>query len=80
MKVIIIELKMILSKISKNNIVIITEPSLKNTIFKINNEYLKINTIFIYACSLGHPGFLFNNFGKNHIISSPLTKMINFIQ
>ena len=69
-----IELNFILSNISNYNIIIITEPVLKNTIIKINNECRKLNKKFIYTCVLGLAGFLFNDFGKNHIISSPYDK------
>ena len=69
-----IELNFILSNISNYNIIIITEPVLKNTIIKINNECRKLNKKFIYTSVLGLAGFLFNDFGKNHIISSPYDK------
>ena len=68
------ELNFIQSKISNYNIVTIIEQALKNTIIKISNEYIKLNKNFIYACSLGFSGFLFNNFDKNHFISSPYDK------
>lgn len=69
-----VELKFILSNIQNYSIIIITELTLKNTIIKINNECRKLNRKFIYACSLGLSGFLFNDFGNNHIISSPYDK------
>ena len=68
------ELHFILSNISNYNIIIITEPIFKDTIIKINNECRKLNKKMIYTCALGLAGFLFNDFGKNHIISSPYDK------
>ena len=69
-----IELNFILSNIQNYSIIIFTEFALKNTIVKINNECRKLNKKFIYACALGLSGFLFNDFGQNHIISSPYDK------
>ena len=58
--------------------VIITEFVKKNTIIKINDECRKLKKGLIYTCALGLGGFLFNDFGKEHIISSPYGKDDNF--
>lgn len=68
------ELDFILDTISNYEIIIITEPLSKNTIIKINNKCRKLSIKFIYTCALGLSGFLFNDFGNNHIISSPYYK------
>lgn len=65
------ELQFILSKISNYDLIIITEPLYMHTIIEINKECRNLKKGFIYACALGLTGFLFNDFGKNHIISSP---------
>lgn len=72
------ELEFIISNISNYNMVILTEFVKKNTIIKINNECRKLKRGFIYTCALGLGGFLFNDFGKEHIISSPYGKDDNF--
>jgi len=72
------ELEFIISNISNYNMVIITEFVKKNTIIKINDECRKLKKGLIYTCALGLGGFLFNDFGKEHIISSPYGKDDNF--
>ena len=72
------ELSFILSIIPNYNIIIITEHCSKNTIIKINNECRKLNKYFIYTCAFGLSGFLFNDFGNNHIICSPYDKDDNY--
>lgn len=68
------ELDFILDNISNYEIIIITEPLSKNTIIKINNKCRELSVKFIYTCALGLSGFLFNDFGNNHIISNPYYK------
>ena len=68
------ELKFILSKIEKYNMIIITEFISKNSINKINSICKKLNKGLIYSCALGLSGFLFNFFSNEHIVSSPSEK------
>ena len=68
------ELKFILSKIEKYNMIIITEFISKNSINKINSICKKLNKGLIYSCVLGLSGFLFNFFSNEHIVSSPSEK------
>ena len=68
------ELKFILSKIEKYNMIIITEFISKNSINKINSICKKLNKGLIYSCALGLSGFLFNFFANEHIVSSPSEK------
>ena len=68
------ELKFILSKIEKYNMIIITEFISKNSINKINSTCKKLNKGLIYSCALGLSGFLFNFFSNEHIVSSPSEK------
>ena len=72
------ELEFIISNIQNYNMIIITEFVKKNTIIKINEECTKLKKGLIYTCALGLGGFLFNDFGKEHIISSPYGKDDNF--
>ena len=72
------ELSFILSNICNYNMIIISEFMCRNTIIKINNECRKLNIGLIYSCALGLFGFIFNDFGKEHIISSPYEKDDNF--
>ena len=72
------ELSFILSNISNYNMIIISEFICRNTLIKINKECKKLNIGFIYSCALGLFGFIFNDFGKEHIISSPYEKDDNF--
>ena len=72
------ELEFILTKIKDYNMIILTEFVSKNTINKINSECKKLNKGLIYSCALGLCGFLFNYFGKEHIITSPAEKNDTF--
>jgi ubiquitin-activating enzyme E1 len=72
------ELLFITSNIPNYNMIIITEFVSKNTLTIINKECRKLNKAFIYTCALGLSGFLFNDFGKEHTISSPYGKDDNF--
>ena len=72
------ELEFIISNIQNYNMIIITEFVSKNTIIKINDECRKLKKGLIYSYALGLGGFLFNDFGKEHVISSPYGKDDNF--
>ena len=65
------ELSIILDFIKDYNLIIISEFVSKNTIIKINEQCKKYNKALIYTCAFGLCGFLFNYFGKEHIITSP---------
>jgi ubiquitin-activating enzyme E1 len=64
------ELLFILSKVNDYDMIIITEFIDKKTLIKINNECRKLDKALIYTCALGLAGFLFNDFGKKHNITS----------
>ena len=68
------ELNFLLSKIVNYNMVIITEFISKNSLVEINNCCRKLNKGLIYTCAFGLCGFLFNDFGKEHIINNPYEK------
>ena len=53
------------------NAIIITEIMNKEKLFKINDECHNNNIAFIYTTSFGISGFIFDDFGKEHIINSP---------
>ena len=72
------ELKFLLSNIPNYNMIIITEFVSKNSLVEINNYCRKLNKGLIYTCALGLCGFLFNDFGKKHIITNPYGKDDNF--
>ena len=72
------ELLFILSNIQYYDIIIITEFLLKDAIIKIDDKCRKLRKNFIYTCALGLSGFLFNDFGNNHIICSPYDKDDNY--
>jgi ubiquitin-activating enzyme E1 len=58
------------NNINKYNLIIITEIMKLDELFEINNICRKYNIGFIYALNLGLTGFLFNDFGDNHIINN----------
>ena len=57
-----------LSKIKEFDVVIITEITNSEIVVKINKECHENNKGFIYTCSLGLTGLIFNDFGENHVI------------
>ena len=63
-----------LEHIKDFNAIIITEIMNKETLFKINDECHNNNIAFIYTTSFGISGFIFDDFGKEHIINSPLSR------
>jgi len=65
------ELLFIISNIPNYNMIIISEFISKSILIKLNEECRKLNKGLIYTCSLGLCGFLFNDFGNEHIITSP---------
>lgn len=72
------ELLFITSNIPNYNMIIISEFTSKSILKKLNEECRKLNKGLIYTCSLGLCGFLFNDFGKEHIISNPFDEDDNF--
>ena len=72
------ELLFLLSHFCNYNMIIRSEFVSKKTIIEINKECRKLNKALIYTCALGLAGFLFNDFGKEHIISDPYEKDDNF--
>ncbi len=56
------------------NQVIITEFISKNSLVEINNCCRKLNKGLSYTCAFGLCGFLFNDFGKEHIINNSYEK------
>ena len=63
-----------LEHIKDFNAIIITEIMNKETLFKINDECHNNNIAFIYTTCFGISGFIFDDFGKEHIINSPLSR------
>ena len=57
------------SNINKYNLIIITEIMKLDELYEINDICRKNKIGFIYALNLGLTGFLFNDFGDNHIIN-----------
>jgi ubiquitin-activating enzyme E1 len=57
-----------LSKIKDYDVVIITEIMKSDMVKKINKECHENNKGFIYTFSLGLTGFIFSDFGENHVI------------
>ena len=57
-----------LSKIKDYDVVIITEIMKSDMVKKINRECHENNKGFIYTFSLGLTGFIFSDFGENHVI------------
>ena len=55
--------------IREYNLIIITEILKINELYEINEICRKYNIGFIYTLNLGLTGFLFNDFGINHIIN-----------
>ena len=53
------------------NVIVITEIMNREMLFKINDKCHNENIAFIYAASFGISGFIFDDFGKEHIINSP---------
>jgi len=51
------------------NAIIITEIMKTETLFRINDECRKYKISFIYALSFGISGFIFNDFGNEHIVN-----------
>jgi len=72
------ELNFLISNINSYNMIIITEFISKNTLVEINKCCRKMNKGLIYTCALGLCGFLFNDFGKEHIITNPYGKDDNY--
>ena len=72
------ELNFVLSNIPNYNMIIITEFVSKESLVEINNYCRKLNKGLIYTSALGLCGFLFNDFGKEHIIINPYGKDDNF--
>ena len=54
--------------------IVITEMINKEKLFEINNICRKNKKGFIYSLCLGISGFIFNDFGNDHIIYNPLGK------
>ena len=67
-KIKIYESKNIIDKINDYNFVIITELMKTKELYIINDICRKNHIGFIYTCSLGLTGFLFNDFGDKHCI------------
>ena len=69
--------------ISKFNVVVFTELQPVNFMIQINNICRQNKIKFIYACNLGLAGYIFTDFGQDHIIfeekSNPLTYNIKSI-
>ena len=63
-----------LEQLKEFNVIVITEIMKKEKLFKIIEECHINNITFIYAASLGISGFIFDDFGKEHIINSPLSR------
>lgn len=63
-----------LDHIKDFNAIIITEIMKKEILFKINEECHINNIAFIYAASFGISGFIFVDFGKEHIINFPSSR------
>ena len=61
----------IMENLKEFNVIVITEIMDKEVLFRINDECHNNNIAFIYAASLGISGFIFDDFGKEHIITSP---------
>ena len=60
----------IIENLGKFNLIIITEIMNIDKLFEINEICRKKNIGFIYALNLGLTGFIFNDFGENHIINN----------
>ena len=58
------------SNINKYNLIIITEIMKLDELYEINDICRKNKIGFIYTLNLGLTGFLFNDFGDNHIINN----------
>ena len=56
--------------INEYNLIIITEIMKIDELYELNDICRKLNIGFIYALNLGLTGFLFNDFGNNHIINN----------
>ena len=56
--------------INKYSLIIITEVMKLDELYEINDICRKHNIGFIYALNLGLTGFVFNDFGDNHIINN----------
>jgi ubiquitin-activating enzyme E1 len=54
--------------IKRFDVIIITEIMKLEDLYELNNFTRKNNINFIYSLNLGLTGFLFNDFGENHII------------
>ena len=63
-----------LEHIKDFNVIVITEIMKKEKLFKINEECHINNIAFIYAASFGISGFIFDDFGKDHIINFPSSR------
>ena len=63
--------------INNFNVVIITEIMEQELLFQIDEQCHKNNIIFIYCLNLGLSGFIFCDFGNEHIISDPTGKEKN---
>lgn len=72
----------ILNKLDIFNVVIITEIMDKNYLFELDKICREKKIGFIYCLTLGLTGFIFTDFGINHIIKSKLNqeKKIYFIK
>ena len=55
-------------QISQYNVVVFTELYPTNFLTKVNNECRENKVKFIYALNLGLAGYIFSDFGKEHII------------
>ena len=70
-------------QILKFNVVVFTELQPSNFLIQVNNTCRQNKIKFIYSCNLGLAGYIFTDFGPDHIIfeerSNPLTYNIKSI-
>ena len=60
--------KIFVQKIPEFDVVVLTEFYPSNFLINVNYTCRKNNVKFIYACNLGLAGYIFSDFGANHII------------